>query len=240
MSPENRTAQGDACGALSATSGMTVPATGGHHAMAVVGESLSVDGAALTFAQSVSVEPGMVTRVVRPTGTYDDYNGIGYFDSTDLSAEEKGMEILNFVDEANVVSLDGGLVTLDKAIATEPGDIVYVGDLWTGDEQDGDNSKNLAGLTGYSFAKVLADSAGNQEVPHYKAVDIVRDNRIAPGTNSLTQHVFELPEGCSTGEVRATVMYRPRPLSQSTLRGWDAKDYIIASGVARYGDAPEQ
>lgn len=232
-------AEGDGCGELSAMDGMTIPATGGHYLKAVVGESLSVEGATFTL-DTRGLLPGMVVRAVRPSGEFDDYNGIGYFASPDLGAQAKGMEIFQPVGQASILSVEQTIVTLDEALELEAGDVVYVGDTWTSDEEDGDASKHLAGRPGYAFAKVLADSAGNQEVPHYKAVDIVRDNRIAPGTNSLTQHVFELPEGCSTGEVRATVMYRPRPLSQSELWGWDAKDYIIASGVARYGDAPEQ
>ncbi len=229
-------ADADACGTLVATSGMTIPSTGGEYATAVVGETVNVKGAVLTFASGQPIEPGQVVRVVRPTGAYDDYNGIGYFASAELAPEDKGLEVKHPVGEARVLSAVDNLVTLDAALALEPGDIVFVGDAWTGEEQDGDRSKHLAGLSGYSFAKVLADSSGRLEVPHYKAVNIVRDNRIAPGTNSLTEHVFALPEGCETGQVRAKVMYRPHPLSQSALRGWDARDYLIATGTSRYGD----
>ena len=96
-------------------------------------------------------------------------------------------------------------------------------------------AKHLAGLSGYTFAKVLIDSSGHRQVPHYKAVDMLRDNRIAPGGKAITVHSFDLPQGCDVGTVQAKVLYRPRPLSEAVLRGWDARDYTIAFGQARFG-----
>ena len=46
--------------------------------------------------------------------------------------------------------------------------------------EDGMVSQELVGRTGQSFAKVLIDEDGNFKVPHYKATDILRDNRIPP------------------------------------------------------------
>jgi len=71
-------------------------------------------------------------------------------------------------------------------------------------------------------------------VPHYRAVDIASDNRIAPGSHSLTTHAFGVPAGCSTGTVRATLLYRPVPMSMADVRGWDAVDYVVATHEATW------
>ena len=92
------------------------------------------------------------------------------------------------------------------------------------------------GLPGTTFSKVLVDSSGRRHVPHYKAIDIASDNRIGPGTNALTHHAFTVPPGCSSGEVRATVLYRPIPLGMARTRGWDATDAIIATSQADWGE----
>ena len=96
---------------------------------------------------------------------------------------------------------------------------------------DGNDAKSLAGLSGYAFSKVLVDSEGNRHVPHYKAIDIASDNRIAPGSNRITEHSFQIDPECSSGQVRAQLLYRPIPLSLAVPRGWEAKDYVIASSV---------
>ena len=45
-------------------------------------------------------------RVVRPSGNYDDYVGIGRFASPELSAQEKGLEIFEPVAERKIISID--------------------------------------------------------------------------------------------------------------------------------------
>ena len=64
----------------------------------------------------------------------------------------------------------------------QPGDLVY---LTTLDE--------LAGATGWIYAKALVDHEGNPGVAHYRAVDMVSDNRIAVGQSNLTRHHFPAP-----------------------------------------------
>jgi len=74
----------------------------------------------------------------------------------------------------------------------------------------------------------LVDAKGARHIPHYRAIDIASDNRIAPGKNSLSHHQFTLPSGCDDGVVKAQVLYRPIPTAQAQIRGWEAKDYVIA------------
>jgi hypothetical protein len=58
------------------------------------------------------------------------------------------------------------------------------------------------------------------------------DNRIPPGKNAITTHSFTALAGCTAATVRAVVLYRPLPTAMATLRGWDARDYIIATAQA--------
>lgn len=231
-------ADGDNCAELSAMGGMTIHEAGGTYLKGVIGAELIFDQTEVTWPAATKAAPGMVIRAVRPTGVFDDYAATGYFGQLEMSAQDKGLEIMEPVGAAMVVTAANGSLTLDTSLVLEAGDIVYLGDVWTGDETDGASSKSLAGLSGYTFAKVLTDSAGNQQVPHYKAVDMIRDNRIGPGSRAITQHSFEVPVGCEIGTVRAKVLYRPIPVPQAALRGWEARDYIIASAAARFGESP--
>tara|TARA_B100001964_G_C14100103_1_gene538893 strand:- start:24 stop:1007 length:984 start_codon:yes stop_codon:yes gene_type:complete len=233
-------AEGDACGTLANIGGMTIPDTGGARAQGKIGQDAALEGVSLSWAEaSEFAQPGMVIRAVRPSGVYDDYAGIGYFANEHMSAEDKAMEIALPLGSARVVSVSHEVLLLDSALTLETGDSIYLGDAWTGEEEDGEDSKYLAGLAGYSFSKVLLDSAGNRHVPHYKAVDIASDNRIASGGRANTEHRFELPDGCDAGTISVKVLYRPTPLSLALLRGWEARDYVIATGSARFGGSSQ-
>jgi len=229
-------ADGD-CGALSASEGMTIPDTGGTLAHGIEGFDVSSTASAISWPAAAAIaEPGHVIRVVRPSGVFSDYAGIGVFGDPDLSAEDKGMEISDPIGQATVTEVDGDTIYLSTSISSEAGDHLYLGDAWPEMAEDGDAARHLAGLPGTTFSKVLLDSEGSRHVPHYRATDIASDNRIAPGTNALTHHSFSVPSSCSTGEVRATVIYRPIPLSLARARGWDATDAIIATAATDWSD----
>jgi hypothetical protein len=87
----------------------------------------------------------------------------------------------------------------------------------------------MAGVAGQSFARVLVDAAGERLVPHYKAIDIVSDNRLPPLEPVITTHRFALPAGCSLAAVTATALYRPVPLFLGRLRGWETLDWVAAT-----------
>jgi hypothetical protein len=223
------------CGDLEPSGGMTVHDVGGAMAQGVLGITVLPSGGGVDWPVGAALaQVGDSVRVVRPTGVYDDYNGVGAFGGTQMSPEAKGLEIDRPVGEALIESINGSQIILDKAFFMEDGDIFYLGDSLLSALVDGQEALHLAGRAGYTFSKVLVDSDGNRQVPHYKAIDMASDNRISPGTNSLTTHRFEIPSGCSSGEVRASVLYRPIPLNLARLRGWDSKDYLIAEGVGTW------
>ncbi len=211
-----------------ATGGMTIPDFGGSKATGLVGGSVSLAGSAMTWAEGAArAQPGDRVRVVRPSGTFDDYVGIGYFASAALSPAAKGMEIDDPVGEATVVSTSGNVLTLDGPMALQPGDIVYLGGPAPAVYVDGDATRALAGAAGYAFARVMVDSTGTRFSPHYRAIDIASDNRLPPGIETLTHHSFAIPNACSSVTVTATLLYRPLPYDLSTERSWDARDYVI-------------
>ena len=224
------------CATPTPSGGMTINDTGGARASGTEGDDITTAGTTMTWAAGAAIaNEGDEVRVVRPTGSYDDYAApIGLFQT--LPAADKGMEIHMPVGRAAVVSSDGGIITLDAPLTLQAGDVVFIGDTLTDLPSDltdlpsdGDDSRRLAGAPGYSFARVLVDSSGARHVPHYRAVDMASDNRIPPGDSALTTHTFSVPGDCSQATVRATVLYRPVPTAMAELRGWEAKDYAIAS-----------
>jgi Cytochrome c554 and c-prime len=223
----------DACNApMQGSGGMTLNDVAGAGAEGVVGADVSIAGATVTWAAGAArAQPGDVIRIARPTGVYDDYVGIGLFADPGLTAMEKGLEIRTPVAEAAVVAVGGGSLTLASAVVVQPGDLVYLGDPLLAAPADGDASRALAGAAGYTFARVLVDPAGSRGVPHYRAVDIVSDNRIAPEAQVTTTHSFAVPMGCADATVTATLLYRPIPVGLGRERGWSPVDYVVASAT---------
>src|SRR6185369_13492091 len=111
------------------------------------------------------------------------------------------------------------------------GDVVWVGDALAWPPADGAASAALAGRAGWSFARTLVDASGARGVPHFRAVDMASDNRIAPGATATTTHAFTIPAGCTgaTAKVGAAVIYRPIPVAEARARGWDARDWVVAT-----------
>ena len=61
-------------------------------------------------------------------------------------------------------------------------------------------SQGLVGRAGQSFAKVLVDAEGTLQVPHYKAADILRDNRIPWVLISLCRTLISWVKGAQRGQ----------------------------------------
>jgi hypothetical protein len=220
-----------ACGQpMSPVAGMTLNDVAGAVAEGVVGVDATVNGSVMTWAGgAASAKQGDVVRVVRPTGAYDDYPGVGFFADPSLSPMEKGLEVLAPVGEASVLSVAGGDLTLSASLVVQAGDVVFLGDALTGAITDGDDARALAGRPGYAFARVTVDPSGARGVPHYRAVDLASDNRLMPNTTSMTSYTFSTPANCAAGQVTATLVYRPTPVTLARQRGWSAKDYVIAT-----------
>lgn len=218
-----------ACGEqLVPTSGFLVPDVGGSHATGTAAADVAFAGSTITWPAAASMAvPGQVVRVVRPSGTYWDYDGIGLFEGALLSPSDKGIELLEPVGEASVVSVGGSLLQLDAPIPVLPGDVVYLVDAAPLAFVDGDASRSLAGSAGMVFARVLVDPEGDRHVPHHRAIDIASDNRIGPARALSTEHTFAMPPGCGDAHVTATVLYRPLPTHLAAERGWEARDAIV-------------
>jgi hypothetical protein len=223
--------QAEACGsALAPSGGMTLNDAGGAAAEGTIGADASIQSDVLTWpAGAARAKPGDVVRAVRPTGIFDDYDGIGLFSGQALSPAEKGLEIRAPAGRASVLSAAGGAISLSAPLALQPGDRVILGDALPWPPVDGQPSLELAGAPGYTFARVMVDPSGERLVPHYRAVDIASDNRIAPQAEATTSHAFAIPQGCSSASVSAAVLYRPVPTKMAELRGWEAKDFVMAT-----------
>ena len=156
------TASGTGCGSLPATDGMTVYDAGGALASGVEGTDTTTVGTTITWAEAAQVaQPGMVVRVVRDSGTFDDYTGIGLFDT--LPADEKGLPVMIPVAEAAVTSAGAGEIGVDTALTRQAGDVLHLGEPVA----DGPAGA-YAGHPGYAFAKVMVDAAGARQAPHYR------------------------------------------------------------------------
>ena len=221
----------DACGkAMIPKGGMTLDDWGGALAEATVGGGVTMNGAQLTWPAGAAIaRAGDVIRVVRSTGMFDDYVGIGFFADPALTPAQKGLPIRAPVGEATVVSVSGGAITLGAALAVQPGDTVFLGEPEAWPPVDGMAAPALAGAVGTSFARTLVDPLGQRGIPHYRAIDMVSDNRIGPQAKATTTHAFAIPAGCASATIAAVVVYRPLPVALSRQRGWDARDYVIAT-----------
>lgn len=221
----------EACGqTLAASAGPTLPDVGGAWAEGVLGADATVNGTTWTWAEGAAKAlPGQVLRVVRDTGTWLDYPGIGLFSDPMLAPADKGIPNRAAIGEAKVVSAGNGQVEVDAALSVSPGDRVFLGDPMMSDIADGAPSLSLAGLPGQAFARVLVDPGGGRAAPHHRAVDIVSDNRLPSLVPVTSEHSFVLPPGCSSVTVTATAAYRPVPLGLAKERGWEARDFVAAS-----------
>jgi hypothetical protein len=211
---------------LEAIGGATVDDVGGAKAVGRGDLDASSSGSELSWASgALAAAAGDVVRVVRPSGTYLDYPGVPPFDA--LAVSEKGLPLHEPLGSATVVSVDGAKLLLDRPLTLGQGDLVYLGDPIATDE--GQPARALAGVPGLAFARVLVDPEGRRQAPHHRAVDVARDNRILPTKPHTSSHRFALAPSCDASEVvvRARLLYRPRPLAEASLRGWDARDHRI-------------
>jgi hypothetical protein len=218
------------CGKLSPISGTTISDTGGYILQDLIDSEIQINENILIWDEATPyAHIGNVLRFIRPTGSYMDYEGIGYFSNPDLLPEEKGIEKRPLLGEYEIIDIVDNQFVLSGEPNIEFGDIVILGDSWSTNPSDGQVSLNLSGHLGQVFSKVLVDDEGNRNVPHYRAIDIVSDNRISPGTNVVSNYVFDVPIGCTDISISATILYRPIPLSIAKVRNWEAVDYIIAT-----------
>ncbi|HTJ83915.1 MAG TPA: hypothetical protein VL400_19485, partial [Polyangiaceae bacterium] len=221
----------DGCGQpFAATGGQTIDDVGDALATGTAGSDATFAGATVSWpAGAARAAPGDVVRLTHPTGTFIDYDGVGLFEGSALPASQKGLPLDTPAGEATVLSVTGDVLTLSTALAPAAGDRVLLGSALPALFADGDASRALAGQSGATFAKILVDPSGRRRVPHHRAVDVVRDNRIRPQLSATTHHSFAIPPACTDATVTATLLYRPTPADLARQRGWEAHDYVVQS-----------
>ncbi len=210
-----------------AIDGETIDEVGGAIARGSLGADALLVGTSLDWPGAAAVAtPGQVIRIVSPTGAHVDYDGVGLFSGATLSPAQKGLEIRGPLGQATVLGVAGDTLTLSNALTAAAGDIVFLGQAAPPTFDDGAATLALAGHSGTTFSKVLVDPEGRERVPHHRAVDIRRDNRIRPGVQMTSGFGFAIPAGCSEAAVTVTGLYRPHPLELARERGWEALDYV--------------
>lgn len=207
------------------TGGAVVPDVGGALAAGEVGADVAVDGDRIRFVgASLTDEGPLVVRFARPTGAWVDYAGPGTdaFSDETLEAEDKGIEELEYLGELAVSSVSGDEIVLAGAPP----------ELLDGDRVFLDTTEDHAGAPGWLFGKVLVDADGARGVPHYRAVDVASDNRIAADDRVSTAHRFALP----TGElvVTATLLRRTHAMTVARPYGWDPEDAVVSTAEASW------
>ncbi len=230
----------ESCQSATVLDGPIIDEVGGHLSMGTVGDDIGLsqtsDSTVLQWdnldTSGLNLEQDLSIRVLKQTENFDDYVGIGRFSETTLAVADKGLPRWQLVDVAEILNIQDDTITLNKIINGDPGDHIVI--VQTANLQDDTASSTLTGLAGQSFAKILVDADGQMQIPHYRATDIIRDNRIPPGSNVLLEHSFDLPEGCTSGSVTATMVYRPLPMSIAKTYDWDSRDYTIATSEVEW------
>jgi len=208
---------------MPAIGGQAVPDVGGYRARGTLGADVAQDGMSLAFSEQ-SLPETSAARFVRPSGSYDDYEGAGTGSFSDMSAEDKGLPIHSVLGEVAIASTSGGTVLLEEQPPDlQQGDIVY---LVSGDD--------AAGAAGWIYAKVLVDSEGNRGVAHYRAVDMASDNRLAAQSEASSTHVFPLPDMGATTTVTARLLFRPYAAPIANSYGWETGDVEVATDDDEY------
>ena len=168
---------------------------------------------------------GQQIRVVQRTGAWHDPPGTGPFGDGTFSAEQKGMPVETVVGAVTITAVAAdGSVTTDAPIPD--GDVAYRVEAWSGLRSEGQTATTLAGAPGFAFARVMADADGARNVPHFRAVDVVSDNRLPPQASWTSQHRFASP--CADPTVQAQLVYRAYPVLLARERGWENPEKVMA------------
>jgi len=167
-------------------------------------------------------------RALRETGNFIDYAGFESFASGGFAVSDKGLAERLPLGEVSVVAVSNDLLELSGSLPLQEGDLLLLGEAFV-PPSEGGTSAMLAGFPGTDFARVLADASGESMVPHYRANDVLRDNRLLPYHSSSSEHRFSLPSGCANPEAQAWLIYRRYPPALARQRGWPSQDAILLS-----------
>ncbi|TPV93247.1 MAG: hypothetical protein B7733_21515 [Myxococcales bacterium FL481] len=198
-----------------AVGGAAVPEFGGYLARKSAPEDWNVWAGATV---------GDVVRVLARPGEWYDYDGFGPFGDGTFTAEEKGMPVEAVVGQSTITAVDGDAVTFDQPLPA--GDVAYRGEAVGALAELSGPAGAVAGAAGFAFARVLVAADGSTQVPHFRAVDVASDNRLAPQQSWSSTHVFQ--RDCDEPETRAVLLYRPYPLALARERRWPLENRVMA------------
>ena len=219
---------------MSQTAGSSITEIGGAFATATLGAGVDVDAQDATTLVWPGLElapeiiEGLVVRAVRPTGAWIDYTGPAPFADGGFTVEQRGLAETTPVGQAAVVAAAAGSISLDSALALQAGDRLFVGHAVELPDTE-DVARAWAGAAGLDFARVLAGADGSLNVPHYAAVDVVRDNRIPSYGSADVTVAFAWPTDCVAATVEARLLYRAYPFGLARERAWPTTDLVAAS-----------
>jgi hypothetical protein len=224
--------------------GVVQPATGGH-VVPTLGGVIAERSAPDPLLEFPQARPGDRIRLLHTDG-WIDYRGFGPFGDGVFSGPALGLPNQQFVAELVVwqASQGGGPVQVTRNIdATgapvppSPSEQQQI-TQWLERSDSAllvtpsavpsrDRPMQMwGGFPGFTFARVMASEAGALQVPHYRAVDVVRDNRLLPQEDFTTTHVFQV--SCAEPVVTATLLHRRFPFWLNLQRGWDTDDRLMS------------
>jgi len=220
---------------LDQSGGQTITEVGGALAARRVAPGESLSGTTLSWPglppdlSDTSLDlSNLRVRALRDTGNFIDYSGFESFASGGFAPEEKGLPERQPLGEVSILSVSADQLELSAALTLQEGDILLVGEAAVAPTEGGTSSL-LAGTAGADFARVLSDASGALMIPHYRATDVVRDNRLLPYHSASSEHRFSMPAGCTAAEAEAWLIYRRYPPVLARERGWPSQDALLIS-----------
>ena len=162
---------------------------------------------------------GTIIRAVQ-RGNARDYNGIPPFETGGrFSPNEKGIYDDQWAGESTLIADDNGQKLWSPALPNATHYFIV----------EPTPSHLLAGKPGSGFARVMLGTNGERYVPHYKAIDVASDNRLAPGQAVTTTHLFEAD--CEAPRFSAKLFYRNSPAQWMQSYGWTYDETLMTEAV---------
>jgi hypothetical protein len=223
--------------------GPTVSGLGGAWGSGRVGTEIQVVADPEGCASCLLLWPGLpaelpapetlAVRAIRPSGAFLDYDGpLDFASGGRFSVEEKGLPENSPIAEVSLVEAGPGWVRIAEPLPVVEGDVLFVSSAAL--PPGGGSPEPLAGFPGMDLARVLADAEGRQAVPHHRAVDVIRDNRVPAGGSASWELGWDVA-GCETVDVIGRVYYRRFPWALARERGWNGVDTVFSEQSIQVG-----
>lgn len=197
-----------------------------------VGGALDEQAAGEDWSRWPGALVGDRVRVLRETGDWLDYTGPGPFGDGRFDTIAKGMPIEVLAGESEITAVDSeGRVSLSAPLPE--GDRAVRVEADGGLPEDGDPARAWSGAPGFAYSRVLVGPDGARNVPHFRAVDVVSDNRLPAGQSWTTVHRFAAT--CEHPVVEAVLVHRAYPLELAAERGWALTESVMARETLEIG-----